>query len=95
MFASLRRLLLAVSLIALAAAVLVFVLQNRQLTHLVVIGLPTPELPVAVLMSIAFMLGALFALSMSLWLVARLRMRVVRLQRELLLLQRAHQKNSN
>lgn len=94
MLANLKRLLLGLCLVLTGVAVLVFVLQNRQPTHLVFLGLPTAELPVAVLMSAAFLLGTLFALSISLWLVARLRLRIARQQRELLLLRRADQQSS-
>ncbi|HSC82479.1 MAG TPA: LapA family protein [Pseudomonas sp.] len=83
MLANFKRLLLVFCLILSGAAILVFVLQNRQPVNLVFLGWPTTELPVAVLISAAFMLGALFALSISLWLVTRLRLRINRQHREL------------
>lgn len=84
MLANLKRLLLVVCLLLVALAVLVFVLQNRQPAHLVFLGWPTPELPVAVLMSASFILGVLLSLLVSLWLIGRLRLRIARQQRELL-----------
>lgn len=95
MLANIRRLLLVLCLILTGVAVLVFVLQNRQPVKLVFWGGPTVELPVAVLLSAAFMLGALFALLISLWLLARLRLRIARQQRELSLLgQQAAERSS-
>ncbi|MGL4315377.1 MAG: lipopolysaccharide assembly protein LapA domain-containing protein [Pseudomonas sp.] len=94
MLANLKRLLLLLCLVLTGVAVLLFVLQNRQPTHLVFLGWLTAELPVAVLMSAAFILGTLFALSISLWLVARLRLRIARQQRELLLLRQADKQPS-
>lgn len=91
MLANLKRLLLLLCLVLTGVAVLLFVLQNRQPTHLVFLGWPTAELPVAVLMSAAFILGTLLALSVNLWLVARLRLRIARQQRELQLLRKPGQ----
>lgn len=88
MLVNLKRLLLLLCLILAGVAVLVFVLQNRQPVHLVFLGWPTGELPVAVLMSAAFILGILFALLFSFWLIARLRLRIARQQRELRLLRK-------
>ncbi|MBC9250058.1 hypothetical protein A9179_07175 [Pseudomonas alcaligenes] len=80
---NLKRLLLVLCLLLAGVAVLVFVLQNRQPAHLVFLGWPTAELPVAVLMSIAFIIGAMFAFSINFWLIARLRLHIARQQREL------------
>lgn len=88
MLSHLKRWLLLGGLLLVALAVLVFVLENRQLSHLVFLGWLTPELPVAVLMSAAFILGVVFSLLLNLWLLGRLRMRIARQQRDLLLLRR-------
>lgn len=84
MLANLKRLLLVAVLLLLGIAVLIFVLQNRQPAHLILLGWTTPELPVAVLLSASFILGVLFSLLGSLWLISRLRLRISRQQRELM-----------
>lgn len=88
MLSHLKRWLLLGGLLLVALAVLVFVLENRQQSHLVFLGWLTPELPVAVLMSAAFILGVAFSLLLNLWLLGRLRLRIARQQRDLLLLRR-------
>ncbi|MBB2494992.1 DUF1049 domain-containing protein [Pseudomonas sp. UL070] len=82
--ANLKRLLLLAILLLLGIAVLIFVLQNRQPAHLVLLGWTTSELPVAVLLSASFILGVLLSLLGSLWLIGRLRLRISRQQRELM-----------
>ncbi|WP_235981312.1 lipopolysaccharide assembly protein LapA domain-containing protein [Aquipseudomonas ullengensis] len=84
MLANLKRLLLLAILLLLGIAVLIFVLQNRQPAHLVLLGWTTSELPVAVLLSASFILGVLLSLLGSLWLIGRLRLRISRQQRELM-----------
>lgn len=88
MLAGFIRLLLALGLLLAGGVVTLFVLENSQRTHLIFLGRPTPELPVAVLMAVAFMLGMLFCLLFNLWLLARLRLHLARQRRELSLLLR-------
>lgn len=83
MLASFKRLLLALGVLFAGGVVLLFVLENSQRTHLVFLGQLSPELPVVMLMAAAFMLGMLLCLLLNLWLLARLRLHLVRQQREL------------
>nr|WP_286945829.1 lipopolysaccharide assembly protein LapA domain-containing protein [Pseudomonas sp. UBA6718] len=94
MLASIKRLLLALGLLLAGGVVLLFVLENSQRTHLIFLGWPTPELPVTVLMAVAFMLGMLFCLLFNLWLLARLRLHLARQQRELSFLRRQAEQQS-
>lgn len=94
MLTGFKRFLLGLGLLLVALAVLVFILENRQVSHLVFLGWLTPELPVSVLMSLAFIVGAVFSLLLNLWLLGRLRARVARQQRELLSLRKGREVQS-
>lgn len=54
---NLKRVLLAIFVLALAALVLLFVLENQQSVALVMFGQVAPELPVAVPVLLALLLG--------------------------------------
>lgn len=91
MLTGFKRFSLILLLLLTAVAVLVFVLENRQQSHVVFLGWLSPELPVSVLMSLAFILGVILSLLPSLWLLGRLRLRVARQQRDMLLLRKEQQ----
>ncbi|MNG38874.1 hypothetical protein D3C84_1267320 [compost metagenome] len=61
---------------------------------MVFLGWLSPELPVSVLMSLAFILGVTLSLLLNLWLLGRLRLRIARQQRDLLLLRKGQQQAS-
>jgi len=94
MLTGLKRFSLILLLLLTAVAVLVFVLENRQQSHVVFLGWLSPELPVSVLMSLAFILGVMLSLLPALWLLGRLRMRIARLQRDLLQLRQHASKSA-
>ncbi|UUY08082.1 lipopolysaccharide assembly protein LapA domain-containing protein [Pseudomonas sp. J452] len=94
MLTGFKRFLLILGLLLVALAVLVFILENRQASHLVFLGWLTPALPVSVLMSLAFIVGAVFSLLLNLWLLGRLHARIARQQRELLSLRKGHEVQS-
>ncbi|QKE63844.1 LapA family protein [Aquipseudomonas campi] len=94
MLTGFKRFLLILGLLLVGLAVLVFILENRQASHLVFLGWLTPELPVSVLMSLAFIVGAVFSLLLNLWLLGRLRARIARQQRELLSLRKGREVQS-
>lgn len=89
-----KRFSLVLLLLLTAVAVLVFVLENRQQSHVVFLGWLSPELPVSVLMSLAFILGVLLSLLLNLWLLGRQRLRMARQQRDLLRLRKERQQAS-
>lgn len=70
-----KRLLIVIIALALAASVVVFVLENRVLTQLVFFGWTSPELPTALYVMGAFVLGLIIGPVMSWWPHQRLRIR--------------------
>lgn len=57
MMHTLKRLLLVVFLLALVAAVLLFVLENQQAVALVMFGWPAPAVPISVVILAALLAG--------------------------------------
>ncbi|QEY58721.1 LapA family protein [Pseudomonas sp. C27(2019)] len=72
---SLKRLLIVIIALALAASVVFFTLENRGLTQLVFFGWQTPELPLALYILSAFVMGLVIGPLLSWWPHQRLRIR--------------------
>ncbi len=72
---SFKRLLIVIVALALAAGVVFFTLENRTTTQLVFLGWPTPELPMALYVLSAFVLGLIIGPLVSWWPHQRMRMR--------------------
>jgi uncharacterized integral membrane protein len=72
---SLKRLLIVIIALALAAGVVFFTLENRNLTQLIFFGWQTPELPLALYVLSAFVIGLIIGPLASWWPHQRLRMR--------------------
>ncbi len=72
---SLKRFLIVIIALALAAGVVFFTLENRNLTQLMFFGWQTPELPVALYVLSAFVIGLIIGPLASWWPHQRLRMR--------------------
>jgi len=72
---SFKRLLVVIIALALAAGVVFFTLENRTTTQLVFFGWPTPELPMALYVLSAFVLGLIIGPLVSWWPHQRMRMR--------------------
>lgn len=72
---SLKRLLIVIIALALAASVVFFTLENRSLTQLVFFGWHTPELPLALYVLSAFVIGLIVGPLATWWPHQRLRMR--------------------
>lgn len=72
---SFKRLLIIIIALALAASVVFFTLENRTPTQLVFFGWITPELPMALYVMSAFVLGLVIGPLVSWWPHKRLRMR--------------------
>ncbi len=78
-----KRLLVVIIALALAAIVVFFTLENRQLIQLIFFGWQTPELPVALYVMGAFVLGLVIGPLVSWWPQKRLRMRYNRQVKQL------------
>lgn len=78
-----KRVLAGLILLLVVAGTLVFILENRQAASLMVFGWETPELPVAVFVTLALLLGMLVSPFLSLMLYGRMRMQLVSRQRQL------------
>lgn len=78
-----KRVLLGLILLLVAAATLVFVLENRQVATLVLFGWTTPQLPMAVFVSAALLLGLLASPLLGMMFYGRLRMQLASRQRQL------------
>ncbi|TKD44144.1 lipopolysaccharide assembly protein LapA domain-containing protein [Azotobacter chroococcum] len=78
-----KRILLGLILLLVAAATLVFVLENRQVATLVLFGWTTPQLPMAVFVSAALLLGLLVSPLLGMMFYGRLRMQLASRQRQL------------
>ncbi len=72
---SFKRLLVFVIALGLAAAVVFFTLENRTPVHLLFFGWQTPELPMALYVLSAFVLGLIIGPLVSWWPQQRMRMR--------------------
>ncbi|HHX35892.1 MAG TPA: LapA family protein [Gammaproteobacteria bacterium] len=72
---SFKRLLVLIIALALAAGVVFFTLENRTPSQLVFFDWHTPELPIALFILSAFVLGLIIAPLISWWPHQRLRMR--------------------
>lgn len=90
MLNNLKRLLLVALLVLVAVLILLLILENPQRISLALFGWVTPELPVSLLLVLAFTLGVLIGLACNLWLLGRLRLRLARLRGEL---SRLHQRS--
>lgn len=73
---SFKRLLVFIVAIALAAAVIIFTLENRTPVQLVFFGWQTPALPTALYVLSAFVLGLVLGPVLSWWPHQRLRIRL-------------------
>jgi lipopolysaccharide assembly protein A len=76
-----KRVFLAFALLILAAAAFLLVLQNPQPAHLMFLGWSTPDLPLSVLLVLAFSVGLAVCLLSVFWLLGRMRLRIRRLER--------------
>ena len=72
---SFKRLILLVVALALAAGVIFFTLENRTPAHLVFLGWSSPELPIALFVMGAFIIGLIAGPLLTWWPHQRLRMR--------------------
>lgn len=72
---SFKRLLVLVIAIGLAAAVVFFTLENRTEVHLLFFGWQSPDLPMALYVMAAFVLGLIIGPLVSWWPHQRMRMR--------------------
>ena len=72
---SFKRLIIVIVALALAASVVFFTLENRALTQIVFFGWQTPELPMALYVMGAFILGLVIGPVLSWWPHQRVRMR--------------------
>ena len=72
---SFKRLLILIVALGLAASVVFFTLENRALTQLVFFGWTTPELPIALYVLSAFVLGLIIGPLASWWPHQRMRIR--------------------
>ncbi len=72
---SFKRLLVLIIAVALAAAVVFFTLENRTPMSLLFFGWQTPELPIALYVMSAFVLGLVLGPLLSWWPHQRMRMR--------------------
>lgn len=75
-----KRVFLTIVLLVLAAAVFLLVLQNPQPAHLVFLRWSTPDLPLSVLLVLAFSVGLAVCLLSMLWLLGCMRLRIRRLE---------------
>lgn len=78
-----KRLLVVIIALALAAGVVFFTLENRTPIELVFFGWSTPELPIALYVLSAFILGLIIGPLVSWWPHKRLRMRYNRQVKQL------------
>ncbi|MDD0975547.1 lipopolysaccharide assembly protein LapA domain-containing protein [Pseudomonas fontis] len=75
---SIKRLALALSILAIAAAVLFFVLENQQSVALVLFGWSAPPVPLAILVLVALLAGLVVGPLLSGYIVLRSRRRLRR-----------------
>ncbi|KAF1056552.1 MAG: Lipopolysaccharide assembly protein A [Pseudomonas delhiensis] len=68
-----KRFLIVLAALVLVAVVIVFVLENSQSTHLAFLGWHTPELPLVLFVTLAFILGGIIGLLLNVPLRARAR----------------------
>lgn len=78
-----KRILVAVAALLVAAITLVFILENQSQARLQFMTLQTPELPVAFFVALAFIAGGLAGVLLSLYLRARLKFALARNRSEL------------
>jgi len=72
---NLKRLIVLVVALALAASVVFFTLENRTPIHLVFLGWNSPELPIALFIMSTFIIGLIVGPLLTWWPHKRLRMR--------------------
>lgn len=80
---AMRRVLLGLILLIVAVGTLIFVLENRQTASLMLFGWPTPELPMAVFVAAALLLGMLVSPLLGMLFYGRMRVQLVSRQRQL------------
>lgn len=78
-----KRFLFILALVVLAAVVVVFVLENLQLAQLTFLGWQSPQWPLVVFISLAFILGGLIGLLLGIPFRARARVRMAGMRSEL------------
>lgn len=78
-----KRFLFILALVVLAAVVVVFVLENLQPAQLTFLGWQSPQWPLVVFVSLAFILGGLIGLLMSIPVRARERVRMAGMRSEI------------
>lgn len=78
-----KRILVVVAALLVAAVTLVFILENQEHARLQFMTLQSPELPVAFFVALAFIAGGLFGVLLSLYLRARLKFALARNRSEL------------
>lgn len=78
-----KRFLFILALVVLAAVVVVFVLENLQPAQLIFLGWQSPQWPLVVFVSLAFIVGGLIGLLMSIPVRARARVRMAGMRSEI------------
>ncbi|MCJ1885107.1 lipopolysaccharide assembly protein LapA domain-containing protein [Pseudomonas sp. LA21] len=78
-----KRFLFILALVVLAAVVVVFVLENLQPAQLTFLGWQSPQWPLVVFVSLAFILGGLIGLLMGIPVRARARVRMAGMRSEI------------
>lgn len=78
-----KRFLLVLALVVLAAVVVVFVLENLQPAQLTFLGWQSPQWPLVLFISLSFILGGLIGLLLSIPFRARARVRMAGMRSEL------------
>jgi uncharacterized integral membrane protein len=78
-----KRILVAIAVLLVAAITLVFILENQSQARLQFMTLQSPELPVAFFVALAFIAGGLAGVLLSLYLRARLKFALARNRSEL------------
>lgn len=80
-----KRLLVLLTVLLVAGVTLIFVLENQGVAQLQFMSIQSPELPVALFITAAFVAGGVLGIGFSLYHIAHLRFALARRRRELTL----------
>lgn len=80
---AMKRVLQGLILLVVAVGTLIFVLENRQAASLMLFGWATPELPMAVFVAAALLLGMLVSPLLGMLIYGRMRVQLVSRKRQL------------
>ncbi|AVR67134.1 TPA: lipopolysaccharide assembly protein LapA domain-containing protein [Pseudomonas aeruginosa] len=83
-----KRVLLGCGLLFVALFVILLTVENQQTTHFKLLGFYSPEFSIVLYMTLAFVLGGFFGLLIGMPLVARMRVRLWAIRKELAKVQR-------